>query len=164
MNIHPPLTVLKTENTPKRTESRKHTTNVMKSTEKGVLSAYYVGCAFNIIQNEHHRDGVKTKKRREMEAQRANINQANETPEKTNAQIERQAKRTKVNWTNASPESVTKRRQNAERARKYLFKKKASQEAHKERLRRQVFRSASQAPCSEQNEDRGGYTEYFPIC
>ena len=130
-----------------------------------------MGCqrAYNKRANETPEE---SKKRRAMEAERANKNRGNETPEKRIARKEAVAKRAKLTHINASPESARKQREkntekvrkyrltqtnvspesarkkrekNTEMVRKYRLKKKASREAHKDRLRRQVVRSANQS-------------------
>ena len=102
-----------------------------------------------------------------MDAERANINRANESPEKANERKETNAKRMKVNRFNArvnqSPEKAKVRKENqspekakelkekaAERNKKYRLKKKAFQEARKERMRNQIMRSVNQAPPPDQ--------------
>ena len=112
-----------------------------------------------VYKNRANETIQESKKRREIEAQRANINRANETPEKRIARKERDAKRAKLTRANVSPESAKKRREkNTERVRKYWVKKKAAQEAHKERLRRQVIKSANQ----NNDPDNGSFIEEVP--
>ena len=77
------------------------------------------------------------------------LTQANVSPDSARKKREEhneKVRKYRLTQTNVSPESARKKREkNTEMVRKYRLKKKASREAHKDRLRRQVVRSANQS-------------------